>query len=182
MKLLIMCEGPNELAIMRILLRNNLLAFSEDDLLNLVPYHARQIKKSAAVQTALNLYPGEVKILRVGDGLNEKLVIPKEYEERVIGIEKYCTKPELEMLLIIAEKQFVDYEKVKSSMKPKIFAKNNVKCGRKKYDNSTSFYMDYFGTNPDVLVMAIKEYKRLKGSHKKDEFYLADLLKPDTIS
>ncbi|MDD3747702.1 MAG: GNAT family acetyltransferase, partial [Anaerostipes sp.] len=80
MKLLIMCEGPNELEIVRILLRNDLLVFSEDDLLNLVPYHARQIKKSTAVQAALNIYPGEVKILRIGDGLNEKLVVPKEYE------------------------------------------------------------------------------------------------------
>ena len=62
------------------------------NMIKLVPYHARQIKKSAAVQTALNLYPGEVKILRVGDGLNEKLVIPKEYEEKVIGIEKYCIR------------------------------------------------------------------------------------------
>ncbi|MGI6501358.1 MAG: GNAT family acetyltransferase [Anaerostipes sp.] len=179
MKLLIMCEGPNELEIVRILLRNDLLVFSEDDLLNLVPYHARQIKKSTAVQAALNIYPGEVKILRIGDGLNEKLVVPKEYEDKVTCIEKYCTKPELEMLLIIAEKQFDDYEKVKSTIKPKTFAKNNIKYGRKKYNNSTSFYMDYFGSEPEALVMAIRDYKRLKGSHKKDELYLADLLKQE---
>ncbi|MDD3186652.1 MAG: GNAT family acetyltransferase [Anaerostipes sp.] len=131
MKLLIMCEGPNELEIVRILLRNDLLVFSEDDLLNLVPYHARQIKKSTAVQAALNIYPGEVKILRIGDGLNEKLVVPKEYEE-----------------------------KVKSTIKPKTFVKNNIKYGRKKYNNSTSFYMDYFGSEPEALVMAIRDYKR----------------------
>lgn len=65
MKYLIMCEGPNELAIMRTLIKNDCLVFSEDDLLNLVPYHARQIKKSVVVQTALNLYPGEVKILEL---------------------------------------------------------------------------------------------------------------------
>ena len=177
MKLLIMCEGPNELAVMRILLRNDCLTFSEDDLLNLVPYHARQIKKSTAVQTALNLYPEKVKILRIGDGLNEKLVIPKEYEGKVVGVEKYCTKPELEMLLIIAEKQLDDYEKVKSSMKPKLFAKNNIKHGRRRYDNSTAFYEEYFGAEPEKLVRAIRDYKRLKGSHKNDELYLADILK-----
>lgn len=66
MKLLIMCEGPNELAVVRILLRNNCLKFTNDDLLNLVPFHARQISKSVAVQNALNLYPGEIKVLRIG--------------------------------------------------------------------------------------------------------------------
>ena len=38
-----------------------------DDLLGLVPYHARQIKNSGQVQTALNMYPGKVSILRIGD-------------------------------------------------------------------------------------------------------------------
>ena len=56
MKLLIMCEGPNELKIINILLENQKLKFSSDDLLGLVPYHARQIKSSAAVKAALNLY------------------------------------------------------------------------------------------------------------------------------
>ena len=46
-----------------------------------------------------------------------------------------------------------------------------------KYDNSTQFYKDYYGTRPDVLVDAIREYKKLKGGHKKGELYLADLLK-----
>jgi len=42
MKLLIMCEGPNEKEIINILLQNNCLKFTEDDLLGLTPYHARQ--------------------------------------------------------------------------------------------------------------------------------------------
>ncbi|WP_294218832.1 hypothetical protein [Pseudobutyrivibrio sp.] len=54
MKKLIMCEGPNELAIMKILLNNNMLIFSEDDLLGLTPYHARQIGKSGQVKAELN--------------------------------------------------------------------------------------------------------------------------------
>lgn len=63
MKLLIMCEGPNELKIINILLENQKLKFTSDDLLGLVPYHARQIKSSAAVKAALNLYPDEVHVL-----------------------------------------------------------------------------------------------------------------------
>ena len=93
-KLLIMCEGPNEKEIIKILLENDLLKFTEDDLLGLTPYHARQIKSSGQVKTELNIYPGQVRILRIGD----KLVIPSEYKDKILSVDKYCTKPELEML------------------------------------------------------------------------------------
>lgn len=109
-----MCEGSNELEVMKILLQHNCLKFTSDDLLGLVPYHARQIKTSGIVQTVLNIYPGEVAILRIGDTLNEKLQIPKKYQEKIISVEKYCTKPELEMLLIISEGLSKEFEKVKS--------------------------------------------------------------------
>ena len=49
MKYLVMCEGPNELAIIKMLLEHDKLMFTEDDLLILLPYHARQIGKSSAV-------------------------------------------------------------------------------------------------------------------------------------
>ena len=58
MKILIMCEGPNECEVVNILLENNKLIFSEHDLLGLEVYHARQIKTSAKVRTELNIYPG----------------------------------------------------------------------------------------------------------------------------
>ena len=133
MKLLIMCEGPNELKIINILLENQKLKFSSDDLLGLVPYHARQIKSSAAVKAALNLYPDEVHVLRIGDGQNEKLEIPSAYRDKITLVEKYCTKPELEMLLIISENLADEYEKVKSKTKPKTFAKANIRCGKRRY-------------------------------------------------
>ncbi len=177
MKYLIMCEGPNELEIMRILLEHDKLQFGSDDLLNLVPYHARQITKSAVVKNALNLYHGEVEILRIGDKLGEELKIPKEYKGRVTGVRKYCTKPELEMLLIISEHMEAAFEKVKSTVSPKSFSKENISYRRQRYDNSTSFYRDYFGQRAELLVDVIKRYKQLKGKHQKDEGYLADLLK-----
>lgn len=133
MKLLIMCEGPNELKIINILLENQKLKFTSDDLLGLVPYHARQIKSSAAVKAALNLYPDEVHVLRIGDGQNEKLEIPSAYKDKITLVEKYCTKPELEMLLIISEDLADEYEKVKSKTKPKTFAKANIRCGKRRY-------------------------------------------------
>ena len=53
MKRLIMCEGSNELEVIRILLENGALIFGEDDLLGLTPYHARQIVSNKQVLTEL---------------------------------------------------------------------------------------------------------------------------------
>lgn len=177
MKYLIMCEGPNELEVIKILLENHQLIFDRNDLLNLTPYHARQIKTSAAVKLALNIYPGNVVVLRIGDAQTDKLIIPQEYKDKIVEVKKYCTKPEIEMLLIIAEDLLDEFEKVKSHMKPKDFAKQNIRLGRRRYDNSTNFYRDYFGRNVRILVDTIRKYKIKKGGHNKDEFYLADLLK-----
>ena len=178
-KYLIMCEGPNELEIMRILLAHDLLIYRADDLLDMIPYHARQITGNAQVRAALNSYfENDVVVLRVGDKLNDRLVIPQEYREKITDVRKYCTKPELEMLLIIAEDLISEYEKTKSSVGPKAFAKNHVIYGKHRYDNSTAFYRNYFGNRSQLLLDAIKEYKRIKPTHKKDEDYLASLLKP----
>ena len=58
MKRLIMCEGPNELTLINILLENDALVSSEDDLLGLMAYHSRQVKTNAQVRLALNMYFG----------------------------------------------------------------------------------------------------------------------------
>lgn len=176
MKKLIMCEGPNEVKVIDILLRHDCLKFTNDDLLGLRPYHARQIDKSAIVKTELNLYPYKVEVLRIGDSLNDALKIPKDYKNKIANVEKYCTKPEIEMLLIIAENLTAEFNKVKSKQNPKTFSKQNIKCGKRKYKNDTDFYTEYFDGDIDKLVNAIKEYKRIK-KHKNDELYLADLLK-----
>ena len=176
-KLLIMCEGPNEKEIIKILLENDLQKFTEDDLLGLTPYHARQIKTSGQVKTELNIYPGQVRILRIGDKQSDKLVIPSEYKDKILSVDKYCTKPELEMLFILAENLEQDFEKLKSSMKAKTYAKKHISLGKRNYDNSTAFYTEYFGENPKLLVDCIKKYHKHNGSHNKDEHYLDELLK-----
>lgn len=178
MKYLVMCEGSNELEVVRILLANNRLIFGEDDLLGLTPYHARQIDNNAQVRTELNMYPGnDVCVIRIGDKQSDKLRIPEEYKGKIVAVNKYCTKPELEMLLIINECLVSEYEKVKSETSPKAFAKRYICCGRKRYDNSSKFYHDYYSGECDKLVNALYEYKRSRGAHQKDELYLADLLR-----
>ncbi|MBR5677050.1 MAG: hypothetical protein IKX20_02815 [Paludibacteraceae bacterium] len=178
MKRLILCEGSNELTLINILLENNALIFSEDDLIGLTAYHARQIKTNAQVRLALNLYNGnDVTVMRVGDKQTDRLIIPTDFKEKICEVEKYCTLPELEMLLIISENLVKEYEKVKSTVKPKAFAKEHIWCNRKRYDNSSQFYREYYGNDCGKLINAIREYKRIRGSHEKDELYLSDLLK-----
>ena len=173
-----MCEGPNEKKIVDMLLEHNCFKFTEDDLLGLTAFHARQITSNGQVRAELNIYPDTVKILRIGDKQSDKLIIPASYKEKISEIEKYCTKPELEMLLIIANGLTSEYEKEKSEVSPKEFCKKNIKYNKKSYDNSTRFYEDYFGNNIELLVNSLKEYQRIHGkSHAKDEHCLAELLK-----
>lgn len=177
---LVMCEGPNELAVIEILLDAGMLIFSRDDLLDLRPFHARQLGGSGTVRAALNLYPGPVDVLRIGDTLTDRLKIPSEYAAKIASVKKYCTKPEIEMLLILAEGLEAEFEKVKAGKNKrsaKDFSKEHIFAGRKRYDNSTQFYYDYFGEQPEKLVEAIRRYRQIQGAHKKDEGYLTELLK-----
>ena len=64
-----------------------------------------------------------------------------------------------------------------SKKRPKSFCKENVIYNENRYNNSTAFFRDYYEGRMDLLVDAIQKYKQLKGKHKKDELYLADLLK-----
>lgn len=177
---LVMCEGPNERAVMEILLDANKLIFARDDVLGLRPLHARQIAGSAIVKTELNLFSGSVEVLRIGDTLTDRFQIPEEYKGKIGSVRKYCTKPEIEMLLILAEGLQDEFGKVKAGKKKqsaKAFSKEHISWGRTRYDNSTQFYVDYFGNRPEVLVQAILRYKQTQGAHRKDEGYLADLLR-----
>lgn len=178
MKYLIMCEGTDELAVINILLNNDMLKISRDDLIGLQAYQARQI--NAIVKTSLKIYPyNDVEIWRIGDKQGDELKIPSEFRDKLSRerIKKYCTKPELEILLIISEDKLSDYEKVKSKVMASEFAKGNIKFNRKKYNKSVKFYEEYFEGRHELLAELLRKYKQINGSHKKDELYLCDLLK-----
>lgn len=172
-KLLVMCEGSNEKKIIELLLENDKLKFKSDDLVGLVPYHARQLN-SPIIRSALSMYNDRFDVLRIGDKQTDEMIIPRDMKHRVNSLQKYCTKPELEILLIINEGVYLDY--LKSKKMPKQYAKENIVYHKEKYDNSSYFYEHYYGNRVDELVNNIKEYKRIK-KHQKDELYLADLLK-----
>ncbi|MDD2964980.1 MAG: hypothetical protein PHU33_13615 [Bacteroidales bacterium] len=173
-KLLILCEGSNEKKIIEILLRHDKLKFTEDDLIGLVPYHARQLNAPVIVP-ALNMYHGVFDVFRIGDKQNDQLKITRQMKTRIGRVEKYCTKPELEVLLIINEGLYPQFIKSGKS-KPKEFAKKYVVYQKRRYDNATEFYESYYGDRAEVLVNNLREYKRLK-KHDSDELFLADLIK-----
>lgn len=179
MKKLIICEGTNEKTVVDMLLENDRLCYGRDELLGMIVYHARQIDTNPTLQNMMNQYKGELDILRVGDSLNDKLRIPKKYKNQIRQVLKYCTKPELEMLLIISEGRIKDYEKFKSKKSPKSYCKENVRHNGHKYDNTSDFYREYYGDRIELLTDSINEYKRIKGKHKIDELYLADLLRKE---
>lgn len=173
-KILVMCEGQNEKKIIDILLEHNKLKFNQEDLIGLVTYHARQLN-APILSPVLSIYTGKFDIYRIGDKQNDQLKIPKSLKHRVNSVTKYCTKPKIEVLLLINEGIYSQYIK-KGNNKPKQYAKKNVVYNRHKYDNSTDFYQEYYGNRINQLVDNIVKYKSLK-KHEKDENYLADLLK-----
>ncbi|MGN0505053.1 MAG: GNAT family acetyltransferase [Lachnospiraceae bacterium] len=177
MKYLIMCEGPNEKKIIDILLEHNKLIIGYDDLVGRQVYHARQIKTSPVVKTQLGIYGGPVEIWRIGDKQSDKLTIPQEFKMQIKQIIKYCTLPELEILLILSEKKFKEYEKTKVQKHPKQFAKENIVFNKSKYKGESKFYEEYYGNDISKLVNAIREYKQRNHSHNVDQHYLLEILK-----
>lgn len=176
MKYLLMCEGTNEETIMNLLLNNHKLVFSRDDLIGLKPYHIRNLK-SATIKSELKHYNQPVIIYRIGDKQNDKLEIPSDLKHIVSekNIFRYCTKPELEILMIINENLVSDFAKSKNTGDAKGFAKDKIKYNGRRYNQSSKFIEEYYEGNIDHLVANLIEYKRIK-KHKKDELYLADLL------
>lgn len=97
------------------------------------------------------MYHGSFEIMRIGDSQNDELKIPNDLKKRITKITKCCTKPELEILLIINEGLYSQYLKVSSKESPKVFSKKNIVYRGKRYDNSTQFFIDYYENRVDSL-------------------------------
>ena len=77
MKILLMCEGKNEETIMELLLDNNKLKFTRNDLIGLKPYNIRGLD-NPFIKSELRLYNKEVLVYRVDDTQTDKLKIPND--------------------------------------------------------------------------------------------------------
>lgn len=112
MKSLILCEGKNEVCIINLLLKYKKLKFSYDDLVALKPFNVRQLS-NPTIKSELRVYNKPVNVLRIGDTQHDKFLIPQDLEDIVSKerIYKYCTLPELEILIIINEGLYKQFQK-----------------------------------------------------------------------
>lgn len=163
---IVTCEGKCEVDITDSLVDNGQFFLTRDELFDNRVFHIRQLK---TIQSLINSLPidEEIDVYRIGDTQTDEydLSMFKLREER-IHIHKICTKPEIEILIIINENKLNDYNK--SGLKPKEYVKAYLKdC----YD-----FKQY--TESHDMRWAIKEYKRIK-KHEKDELYLDDYIKEE---
>ena len=77
MRILLMCEGQNEEVLLNHLLDADALCFTRDDLIGRRSYPVRQLS-NPTIKSELKHYGLPVKVYRVGDKQNDKLLIPKD--------------------------------------------------------------------------------------------------------
>lgn len=162
------CEGSAERAIIKLLLDNDKLIFTWDDLLEGEILRCRGAKKFEE-QHLRKGFTDKITVLRILDSRRENFKLSKAYAGK-IDVVNIITAPEIEMLVIFAEGQYNEYKK--SGKKPSIFCKENLKYSDVK---NTLFVEEYF-SDMDVLIAAIREYKRVSNI-QRGEYALADLLK-----
>lgn len=149
------CEGASEETIMNILIDNNKLIFSRE---NLVDNKLFRYRKASEIEEKLlrRGYGKSISILRVSDSKNEKFKLSRLYEERV-KVYTFLTRPEIEVLLLIGEGKDTKYfNSYKSSMKPSEYC-NQIFHNRKYSIKSKEFIENYFA-DPDFLVETIRIY------------------------
>lgn len=175
MKYLIMTEGTCEKALLDVLLEKNILLYKPSDLLYETVFKARQLEHSLI--SKINQLPAteKVSIIRIGDKLSDELRIPRDLKNRIASIEKICIKPEFEILHIIYQDKFSQYNKQKSNNKPCEFI-YSIMCDYKK---THEFNYEFFSRLSDEeLVSLLKEYdKKRLGTHKNCEKSMTTIIK-----
>ena len=162
------CEGSAERSIIKLLLDNNCLIFTWDDLLEGEILRCRNGKRFEE-QYLRKGFTNKITVLRVLDSRRENFNLSKAYEGK-IDVINVITAPEIEMLVIFAEGQYDAYKR--SKKKPSVFCKEDLQLSRVK---SPQFVESYF-SNIESLISAIHEYRRVS-KVQRGEYALADLLK-----
>lgn len=156
-------EGKCELYLADQLIDSGHFFLTRDEILDNRVHHIRQL---VSIQSLINLLPKdeEIDVYRIGDTQKDEYdLTPFKLREEHIHIHKICTKPEIEILIVINEDKYKEFQK--SGLSPKEYVKSNLpNC----YD-----FKQYIESHD--MIWAVKEYKRIK-RHKKDELYLNDFI------
>ena len=117
--ILLACEGNTEVRLMRRLLDEEALVFRRRDIIDREPIHLRQLDAHRSV-IALLPFHEPIDVYRIGDTLKDEFrwdPNSRRAKEGLVHITKYCTKPESEILPILVQGWFADYEKKRLSPK-----------------------------------------------------------------
>ena len=162
------CEGSAENAIMDILLDNNLLIFTREEMLEEEVIRCRSGRRFEEKYLRKG-FSERISVIRILDSRRENFKLSKAYEHKVDVI-NVITAPEIEMLIIFNEDKYKEFKK--SGKKPSDFCKEDLKMTSVK---SYNFVKDYFA-DPDILLAAIRKYHEIS-KIRKGEYTLLDLLK-----
>ena len=154
----LLAEGSAEQAILDVLLDNNLLIFSREDLLREKVIRTR--KATAFENQYMGLsFEGKIEIYRVLDSANESFKLSKANKTRISAIHNILTSPEIEMLYIVYYNKYDLYtNKHKSKEKPSGFVKNELSISNVK---SYQTVYDFWCSKPAALVNTIYTYAGL---------------------
>ena len=162
------CEGSAEEAIIDILLDNELLIFTREEMLEEQVIRCRDGKRfeERYLRKGFN---EKISIIRILDSRRENFKLSRAYQDKV-DIVNVITAPEIEMLIIFAEDKYHDFKK--SKKKPSIFCKEDLKMSNvKSYDYVKEYFAD-----ANILREAIPKYNEIS-KVPKGEWTLQDLLK-----
>lgn len=164
---LVLCEGAAENVIIRKLLEADKLIFPKDNLHDIA--HTRSAR--AVQEKHLNFhfdYP--VCIVRIADSPSEKFELSNLHRDR-FPVLSFYTRPEIEMLVIIAEGKAAAYgQRGGERLRPSEYCKQQLGLSKVK---SEQFLEGYW--TAERIVDAAHEYKRTKHL-SKGELCLADLI------
>lgn len=162
------CEWGAEKAIMDILLENELLIFTKNELINDDIIRCRDAKEFET-RYLRKEFDDKISVIRILDREKENFKISKIYKDK-IDVVNIVTAPEIEVLIIHCENKYNEY--CRSKKKPSDFCKQNLP--KLKYDKKYETVKAYF-EQPDKLLNAIKIYHQKHQS--KGQYSLLDLLK-----
>lgn len=162
------CEGAAESAIIDILVDNDLLIFTREEMLEESVIRCRTAKKFEERYLRKG-FDNQISVIRILDSRREDFRLSKAYANKVDVI-NIITAPEIEMLIIHNERAYERFKRF--GKKPSEFCKIDLRMHDvKSYD----FVKNYFRA-PQTLVNAIGEYRRT-ANIPKGEYSLSDLLR-----
>lgn len=169
-RILCFCEGAAEFDIINMLLESDKLIFEKKDLIDQKIHYRQKVSAIEQQYLALDYGTQELVILRVIDSKSENFPLSKPYRGR-FDIVTAITKPEIEILLIIAQDDYQDFCKMKSREKPSEFCKRVYGMSKLK----TQGFMRTYFSDVEQLIYVLSKYKSM--NNDRNGYTIWDMLK-----